>query len=63
MSGLKTEVINRFRWILRHFKEVSMQGFIYRLAIRIKDAGERRHWAWLARLGISLKERVLQWKN
>jgi hypothetical protein len=32
-----------------------MRGVLYRLAIAIKDAGERRGWGPLVRLGLALK--------
>ena len=36
--------------------EVMMTGFIYRLAIDLKDLGERRGWNWCIRLGYMLRE-------
>jgi len=32
-----------------------MAGFIYRLAIDLKDLGERRKWGWLVRFGYRLQ--------
>jgi len=39
-----------------------MAGFIYRLAIDIKDLGERRKWAWLVRIGYCLREAAYRGK-
>ena len=35
---------------------VMMTGFMYRRAINLKEMGERLHWDWLIRLGLSLRE-------
>jgi hypothetical protein len=35
-----------------------MKGFIYRIAIRIKEFGERHQIGFIARLGINLQERI-----
>ncbi|MEL3901090.1 MAG: hypothetical protein P1P67_11310 [Treponema phagedenis] len=40
-----------------------MQGFLYRTAIRIKEAGERWRIGWLVRLGLNMRDKVLLWKN
>jgi hypothetical protein len=37
-----------------------MKAFLFRLAIRIKDFGERKRKPWLIRLGLKLKWRVMQ---
>jgi hypothetical protein len=35
-----------------------MRGFLYRLAIAVKDAGERWNFPPLIRLGLALKSRL-----
>jgi hypothetical protein len=35
-----------------------MRGFLYRLAIAMKDAGERRNIPVLIRLGLALRDRL-----
>jgi hypothetical protein len=35
-----------------------MKGFLYRLAIAVKDAGERRNIPSLIRAGLALRERL-----
>jgi hypothetical protein len=35
-----------------------MRGFLYRLAISMKDAGERWHFPPLIRLGLALRDRL-----
>jgi hypothetical protein len=35
-----------------------MRGFLYRLAIRLKDFGERRRCAAFIKMGIALKTRL-----
>ena len=40
-----------------------MQGFLYRLAIRIKEAGERLRIRWLVQFGLNLRDKVRVWKN
>jgi hypothetical protein len=35
-----------------------MKGFLYRLAIAMKDAGERRRFAPLIRAGLALRARL-----
>jgi hypothetical protein len=37
-----------------------MCGFIYRMAIRFKDFGERHKLPWLIRLGLWIRERVIE---
>ena len=39
-----------------------MTGFIYRRAMGLKDMGERLHWDWLIRIGLSLREVALRGK-
>lgn len=36
-----------------------MKGWIYRTAVRMKDAGERLHWQGLAQAGLILRDYVL----
>lgn len=38
-----------------------MKGFLFRLAVAIKDFGERNRMPWLIRLGLNLKWRVMKW--
>jgi hypothetical protein len=40
-----------------------MCGFIYRMAIRFKDFGERHKLPWLIRLGLWIRERVMNAKK
>jgi hypothetical protein len=37
-----------------------MCGFIYRMAIRIKEFGERHKLPWLVRLGLWIREQVIK---
>jgi hypothetical protein len=37
-----------------------MKAFLFRLAVAIKDFGERKRKPWLIRLGLKLKWRVMQ---
>jgi hypothetical protein len=36
----------------------TMRGFIYRMAVGIKEFGERHIISWLIRLGLWIRERV-----
>lgn len=36
-----------------------MQGWIYRMGLRIKDWGERIGWNFLVRIGLRIKDRAL----
>jgi hypothetical protein len=38
---------------------VFLSGWLYRRAINLKDAGERLRWGWLIRLGLRLRDWVL----
>ena len=38
----------------------TMKAFLFRLAVAIKDFGERKRKPWLIRLGLKLKWRVMQ---
>jgi len=40
-----------------------MGGFIFRLGVHLKDKGEQWKCGWLIRLGLSIREAVLTWKN
>jgi hypothetical protein len=40
-----------------------MKGFMYRMAIRFKDFGERHKLLWLIRLGLWIQERVMNCKK
>jgi hypothetical protein len=35
-----------------------MKGMLYRIAIAMKDTGERLQWNLLIRLGLALRERL-----
>jgi hypothetical protein len=37
-----------------------MTGFLYRRAVTLKELGERLHWDWLVRRGLSLREWVMK---
>jgi len=37
-------------------REGIMTGFIYRMAMALKDLGERMGWDWFIRLGYALRE-------
>jgi hypothetical protein len=38
-----------------------MTGFLYRRAVDLKELGERRHWDWLIRLGLKMRELVMKY--
>jgi len=40
-----------------------MGGFLFRFGVRLKDKGEQWKWVWLIRLGLRIREAVLQWKS
>lgn len=40
-----------------------MQGWIYRLGVRIKDWGERIGWSPLVRFGLCIRDKALTWVN
>jgi hypothetical protein len=43
-----------------------MAGFIYRFGVALKEAGERRGWPALIRLGLRVKDRAMRgrvWKK
>ena len=37
-----------------------MKGFLFRLAVRIKDYGEQKRMPWLIRLGLRLRWEVMK---
>jgi hypothetical protein len=37
-----------------------MAGFMYRTAVAVKDFGERHNMAWIIRLGLAIRELVIQ---
>lgn len=47
-------------WLGKKPKGGIMKAFLFRLAVAIKDFGERKRKPWLIRLGLKLKWRVMQ---
>jgi hypothetical protein len=37
-----------------------MAGFLYRLAVGIKDCGERNRIGWMIRLGLRIRGRIMR---
>ena len=38
-----------------------MGGFLFRLGVRLKDKGEQRKCNWLIRLGLRIREFILEY--